>query len=328
MKALLDEPALMQKSMTDLSDSKHITIRDEFAWKGRFLIKVCSNVESPAFPNVESGGRSWTGMLSSREGLAEEQLVPIRHVMNNAAFQRLIVCVHHSWWCQQVTKGLGLMKHHNLHIYAGASSKLYYAFPACKACSTCWKATRWQPKMKLLKKRNRTAIWGSVYLSYSAKRQKDVNQLELQTLYQKWLYPLYIAVTAKRVSVYDIIVTDDAVETFRILRRDPMSIKCLSCYSYFSKVSVILLLYPYSLYFNHIETDKYKMQGQCERVRTTTQNNIFQYWFWEGRLRSLFCSQSCRLLLAMVAHHPSNHSTTCLLGVAAWQPLQVQPYAH
>jgi len=31
MKALLDEPALMQKSMTDLSDSKHITIRDEFA---------------------------------------------------------------------------------------------------------------------------------------------------------------------------------------------------------------------------------------------------------------------------------------------------------
>lgn len=35
MKALLDEPALLQKIMTDLSDSEHIAIRDEFESKGR-----------------------------------------------------------------------------------------------------------------------------------------------------------------------------------------------------------------------------------------------------------------------------------------------------
>jgi hypothetical protein len=52
MKALLVHPALMQKSMTDLSDSEHMAIRDEFESKGRFLIKSRPNVESPAFANL------------------------------------------------------------------------------------------------------------------------------------------------------------------------------------------------------------------------------------------------------------------------------------
>ena len=147
MKGLLDEPALMKKRMTDLSDSEHMAIRDEFESKGRFLIKSRPNVESPAFANLAEEAEWERFQLGKdlQKNSPVKELVPIRHV---------IQCIMQHFRGESYVRitaddvntsleGLGLTKHHNLRIPTGASSKRCYAFPSVQGLRYLLKSHNW-----------------------------------------------------------------------------------------------------------------------------------------------------------------------------------------
>ena len=147
VKALLDEPALMQKSMADLSDSEQMAIRDEFESKGRFLIKSCPNVESPAFANLaeETEWERYQLGTDLQKNSPMKELIPIRHVIQ-CIIQHFRGKSYVRITADDVNTSLeelGLTKHHNLRIPIGASSKRCYAFPSVQGLRFLLRRHNW-----------------------------------------------------------------------------------------------------------------------------------------------------------------------------------------
>lgn len=155
LKALLDDPALMQRPMADLhSETEQLALRNEFETRGRFLLKSRPNLtETRVFSNLaeEKDWQEFQLKNDLQRNSAMKEVVPYRHVVQCVIshFKGEAYAKVTSEDVFSVMESLGITKA-NIKVPAGSSSKRSFVFPSVQGLEYLLKRQNWMTAEDLI----------------------------------------------------------------------------------------------------------------------------------------------------------------------------------